>query len=224
MAEDLFRSKNAVVYDLLKEKIIRGDLAPGQALKIEALAAQVGVSAIPVREALRHLEANGFVVIEPYVGVTVTPLEAASIREVFSTLEALEIISGRRLCERVTHEDLALLEDEVSAMAHLTGDAEAWSARNKKLHRTICSMAGMVLVEKMLSVALDHWDRLRRCYLEDVFARRVGLRQNEHEQILDALHQRNPDALETVVRAHNRAALKAYSAHLQQAGLLENEA
>lgn len=223
MSSDQFPSKNERVYDMLKARIIRGDLVPGQALKIEALAAQLGVSAIPVREALKHLEANGFVVIEPYVGVTVTPLEAGSIHEVFATLEALEIISGRAACERASDEDLAALDEQISAMAHMTGDSEAWSASNKKLHRTLCSLAGMVLVEKMLSVALDHWDRLRCRYLEDVFARRVGLRQNEHEQILDALFRRDADGLEEVIRAHNRAALKAYTAHLQQAGLLENE-
>lgn len=221
MSQEMFRSKNELVYDMLKEKIIRGELAPDEPLVIDALASRIGISAIPIREALRHLEANGFVVIAPYVGAKVTPLHAESIHEVFDTLAALEIISARGASRAIDDAGLGVLAEKIGGMAALVGDPEAWSAQNKQLHRTLCSLAGMVLVERMLSVALDHWDRLRCAYLEDVFAQRIGQSQAEHEHMLDALRRRDADALEAGISAHNRAALDAYIAHLERAGLLE---
>jgi DNA-binding GntR family transcriptional regulator len=218
---DLFRSKNERIYELLKTKIIRGELKPGDPIVIDTLAAQIGVSAIPIREALRHLEANGFVTIAPYVGARVAPLEAASIREVFETLEALETVSARAACERATDTELESLAQGINAMRGLTDNPDAWSAHNKALHQTVCQIAGMRLVEKMLTVALDHWDRLRCAYLDDVFAQRVADGQAEHERMLDALRRRDPDGLVQGIEAHNRAAYYAYIAHLERKGLLE---
>lgn len=221
MNVDLFRSKNERIYELLKTKIIRGELKPDEPIVIDTVAAQIGVSAIPIREALRHLEANGFVVIAPYVGARVAPLEASSIREVFETLEALETVSARAACERATDEELGSLAQGIGAMRGLTDNPDTWSAHNKALHQTVCQIAGMRLVEKMLTVALDHWDRLRCAYLDDVFAQRVADGQAEHERMLDALRRRDPDGLVQGIQAHNRAAFHAYIAHLERKGLLE---
>lgn len=216
----MFRSKNEQIYDLLKAKIIHGELAPEQPLVIEAVAAQLGVSAIPIREALRHLEANGFVVIAPYVGARVAGIHAGSINEVFSTLEALEIISGRAACITLTADGLVSMERLIAEMRGMLADPDAWSVANKELHQAICAGADMQIVGKMLSVALDHWDRLRCYYLEDVFAQRIGLRQNEHEQMLDSFRRRDPESLEQVMRHHNRQALDAYASHLEKTGVL----
>lgn len=221
MNADLFRSKNERIYDLLKTKIIRGELKPGDPIVIDTVAAQLGVSAIPIREALRHLEANGFVTIAPYVGARVAPLEAASIREVFETLEALETVSARAACERATDAELDSLAQGIGAMRGLIENPDSWSAHNKALHQTVCQIAGMRLVEKMLTVALDHWDRLRCAFLDDVFAQRVADGQAEHERMLDALRRRDPDGLVQGIEAHNRAAYYAYIAHLERKGLLE---
>jgi DNA-binding GntR family transcriptional regulator len=220
MNVDLFRSKNERIYDLLKTKIIRGEMKPGDPIVIDTLAAQIGVSAIPIREALRHLEANGFVVIAPYVGARVTEIHAGSILEVFSALEALEIISSRAACETLTDEGIATLEKSVAAMRDMLDKPDEWSEANKQFHRAICRAAGMTVVEKMLSVALDHWDRLRCHYLEAVFAQRVEVRQAEHEQILDAFRRRDPEALEDVMRHHNQQAFIAYTSHLEKTGVL----
>jgi DNA-binding GntR family transcriptional regulator len=94
----IFRSKPAVVHDLLREQIIRGDYLPGARLVIDEVAAQLGVSQIPVREAIRQLEADGFVDFEPYTGATVTEFSPDLIFEIFALLESLEVICGRRAC------------------------------------------------------------------------------------------------------------------------------
>ena len=95
-----FRSKKDAITDALRQAITKGAFRPGERLVIDELASQFGASAIPVREALQQLQAEGLVTIQPYVGATVTAIEAGLIIEIFELLEALELISGRAACRQ----------------------------------------------------------------------------------------------------------------------------
>jgi DNA-binding GntR family transcriptional regulator len=212
----IFRSKNEHIYELLKHKILQGELKPDQPLVIDVLAKELGASPIPIREALRQLEANGFVHIEPYIGAKVTAIHQGSITEVFSMLRAMEIISGRAACELMSDAEIDHLETLIHEMSALLDDLDTWSEYNKRLHQYICNKAHMHVIEKMLLVTLDHWDRLRRFYLEEVFAQRIKFRQAEHEQMLQALRARDPNLLEQVMHQHNQESLQAYMNHLQR--------
>lgn len=206
-----FRSKKEAVLDVLRSSIAQGAFKPGDKLVIDELAARLGVSQIPVREALQQLQGEGFVEIEPYVGATVSRIEAGMITEIFELLEALELISGRAACQRMTDDDFSHMEALLVEMDGLDHDLEAWSAANMRLHRFICDCAGMPLVKSSLVKALDHWNRVRRYYLNDVFAHRVRAAQKEHWQMLRAMRACDVERLEKVVRGHNRAARKAYT-------------
>ena len=206
-----FRSKKEAVLDVLRSSIAHGAFKPGEKLVIDDLAARFGVSQIPVREALQQLQAEGFVEIEPYVGATVSRIEAGMITEIFELLEALELISGRAACQRMAEDDFAHMEAMLVELDGLESDLDAWSAANMRLHRFICDCAGMPLVKSALVKALDHWNRLRRYYLNDVFAHRVHAAQKEHWQMLRAMRACDAERLEKVVRGHNQAARKAYT-------------
>jgi DNA-binding GntR family transcriptional regulator len=104
------RSKKELVIATLRNAILNGELTPGTRLVIDDLARQLGVSPIPVREALQQLDADGYVAIEPYLGARVTPIEAESVVEVFSLLEIMEVISSRAACQSMSDEDFAVLE------------------------------------------------------------------------------------------------------------------
>lgn len=206
----VFRSKNALVYDALKESILQGDFKPGQRVVIDELAHDLGVSQIPVREALRMLEADGLVRIEAYVGATVSDIHAGLTFEIFALLASLEAISSRRACECMTPEQRDQLQQMIGEMDALTGAPDRWSTENKRLHAFICECAGMPLVASMMNKTLDHWDRLRRYYQHDVFAHRIAAAQREHHRLLSAFKAHDADAVETIVRQHNEAALQAY--------------
>lgn len=209
-----YRSKNELVYESLRAAIIHGELAPGVRLVIDDLAAELGVSPIPVREALRQLEADGFVTSEPYVGARVTAIHADSIAEVFGLLEGLEIVSGRLACVHMTADDLHTLDALINDMEKLVDQPEQWSQANVRLHRLIC--ARTPLIARMMDTALDHWDRLRSWYFNDVFSHRVAQAQAEHRALAAAIRTRQPDDVERIARQHNRAALAAYTDYLQQ--------
>jgi DNA-binding GntR family transcriptional regulator len=208
--QPVFRSKNALVYDALKDAILQGSLKPGQRIVIDELAHDLGVSQIPIREALRMLEAEGFVRFEAYVGATVTEIHAGLTHEIFGLLAALESMSSRAACLRMTDAQLSELDTMIGAMEALVDSPDRWSDENKRLHAFICDCAGMPLVASMMTKTLDHWDRLRRYYQNDVFAHRISAAQTEHRQLLDAFRQRNPQRAEQLARAHNQFALAAY--------------
>lgn len=217
----MFKSKNEQVYDHLRSLILEGRLAPGSRLVIDRLAERLGVSQIPIREALYRLEASGFVTLEAHVGARVTELHANEVREVFEVLEAMEIITAQAACERLADDDLSWLERHVAVMSALTRDAEAWSIHNKELHLFIGERSGAALAARVLETALDHWDRLRRHFLEEVFWQRIPTAQREHLALLAALERREPAAVKRSLQRHNHAALAAYTDYLRARGHLD---
>jgi DNA-binding GntR family transcriptional regulator len=219
-----FRSKNEVVYETLRQSIIRGEYKPGIRLVIDELAAQLGVSQIPIREAMRQLEADGFVTIEPYVGATTTEINANFIFEVFALLEGLEVICSRAAARLMTNAQLEQMADLITRMDDSINDPEQWSQENMQLHLFICECAQTGLILKMMQKVLDHWDRLRLHYLKDVSGQRIPAAQQEHKQILEAFRKRDPDEVEQMVRHHNHSALSSYIHHLRQSGLIAQEA
>ncbi|QPC84114.1 GntR family transcriptional regulator [Phototrophicus methaneseepsis] len=215
-----YRSKKEVIYERLKDDILQGNIEPGSRLVIDDLASKLNVSQIPIREAIRQLEADGFVTTEPYVGATVTEIDATFIFEVFALLESMEVICGRAACETMTHDDWATLSQMIDAMAATMTNPAEWSQQNKALHLFICQCAHTELVLKMLTKVLDHWDRLRLQFLRDVSSHRIEAAQAEHQTLLAALKQRDADAVEHLIREHNQRALASYIEHLQTQGHL----
>ncbi|MEX2540556.1 MAG: GntR family transcriptional regulator [Trueperaceae bacterium] len=207
--------KQDLVYRALRDRILSNDLRPGDRLRIDEITRQHEVSHIPVREALKQLQAEGFVTVEPYVGTTVADLPMEWVEEVFEAKEALELIGGRAACLAMDEEALAQVAVQVREMDDLVTDPEAWSQANVRLHRLICTEAGKPFVGEMLGRVLDQWDRLRRRYLEEVSAQRLEHAQAEHHEILASLQARDVEGLSTRISEHNRNALEAYARHLK---------
>ena len=215
-----FQSRNEQVYKHVRALIISGQLEPGSKIIVDRLVHELGVSHIPIREALSQLEADGFVEKTAYVGASVTDLKADAIEELFELLAALETISAKAASQRMGEGALRDLETLVLQMDAHTGDPDLWSAENKRLHEFICEQAGTPFVKKMLHLALDHWDRLRNIYLKEVSVGRIGFAQKEHHDLLDALKARDETRLEGVIQTHNQKSLAAYLEYLETTGSL----
>ncbi|MCZ7547473.1 MAG: GntR family transcriptional regulator [Anaerolineae bacterium] len=218
-----FRSKNALVYDALRNAVIQGDLKPGERLVIEDLANSLGVSPIPVREALRQLEGDGFVTIEPYVGAMVTEMKPTMICEIFELLAVLETISGRAACERMTEADLNTMSEHLTRMDAALDDPNQWSQYNIAFHLLICEHARTPLVRNTMAKAFDHWDRLRNHYIEDVFVHRLDRAQRQHHEMVETLRRRDADAFVALTQQHNRDALAAYVDYLASKGIIDTD-
>lgn len=215
-----FRSKNAIVYDQLRKSIVNGHYKPGTRLVIDQLSAELGVSQIPVREAVRQLEADGFITFEPYTGATVTEINANLIFEIFALLESVEAIGSRAACSHMTEEQFAALAALVRKMDTSLEDPNAWSSQNKEFHLLIGEYSQLTLANLVLRNVFDHWDRLRLYYVRDVFGYRIQPAQQEHKMILEAFRARDPDLLEKLIREHNQNSLTSYIGYLRSIGEL----
>src|SRR5260221_12606763 len=121
------RSKRDLVVAEIREAILNGELAPGVRLVIDDLAEKLGVSTIPVREALQQLHADGYIVFEPFIGARVAEIEAESIVEAFTLLEAMGVTSSRMACVRLEPEELGDLAIIVARMDTVPSAPETWS-------------------------------------------------------------------------------------------------
>jgi len=216
-----FKSKKQIVYEQLRKEILEGIYLPGTRLVIDEQATRLGVSQIPIREAVHQLESDGFVSIAQHIGATITDLDANFIYEVFALLESMEVICSRTACRVITEKQLEELGNLIDAMDKTIDDPNRWSQQNKQMHLFLCDVAGTELVRKMMLKVFDHWDRLRFHYLKNVLGHRIQDAQAEHKQIFEALSHRDEDNVERIVRLHNQGALQSYIKHLQSHGHLE---
>ena len=87
--EQSYRTKSELVYATLRSAIMRCDLEPGTRLIIDDISESLGVSHIPVREALNPLQSEGLVTVVPHSGATVAPVSPGDVVEIFSIMEGL---------------------------------------------------------------------------------------------------------------------------------------
>jgi DNA-binding GntR family transcriptional regulator len=213
-----YQTKQEWVYATLKDAIQSCALAPGTRLTLDDLAEQLNVSRVPVREALLQLQVEGLVDMTPHAGAVVSPISLDSIHELFMILEELEVLAGRVTTKKASPKDLKNLEDMLTSMeeAIVEGDVERWSQLNTEFHREVSRLSGMPFLQQITEKALEKWDRMRRYFLTEVLHKRTTQAQEEHRQIYAALKEGNVEAVEQILRTHNRSALKAYLTYLSE--------
>ena len=214
-----YQTKQELVYHTLRDAIMHGDLAPGERLIIEDIAHQLRVSPIPVREALQLLQAERLVENIPHVGATVARISRASLAEIFTVLEGLEIVGTRAAAQRMTPGEFQELESLLAQMnaAVETGQHHEWADLNTSFHRMIGRITAMPMLQEMTERVLGHWDRVRRHFIRDVLFQRIEQAQEEHHAILHAIQERDYPRLEHLIKKHNQGALAAYTAYLSEA-------
>jgi DNA-binding GntR family transcriptional regulator len=212
LSRPLHRTKQEMAYDALRTSIMRCELKPGDRLIIDDISRQLGVSHIPVREALHQLQSDGLVVTVPHAGATVAPLSRDDITEVFSLMEGLELVALRVAAATITPPQVRDLRTLLTEMDEAVegNDYERWSDLNSAFHREIARIADMQLLREFTDRTLDKWERVRRFF--NVISDRFARAQEQHHAIMTALETGDIDRLEEVSRQHNREALDAYLA------------
>ena len=124
-----------IAYDHLRQCILRGDYGPGQALMTEALAEEIGVSRTPVRDALRKLEADGLVEIQPRLGARVKQFDRQEFREMCELRLALEAQTAGLAAKNRTVDDLKEIEAPLIEMRAITAELKKSRARVPKLNK-----------------------------------------------------------------------------------------
>lgn len=198
-----FQSLTEYVIATLKETILSHVLQPGTRLTEQALARDLGVSRIPVREALKSLAAQGLVVLRPHGrGAAVVEPTQEMVRDIYQVRAALELLSTELATEKLTDEELELLEANVEDgfRAAEAGDWHKVSVLGSEFHRIIArGSCNAHLIE-----LIDGYDEKLRWAHEPVAMDRGRFLWEEHRAIFDALKRRDKQAAVNWMREHTQ--------------------
>lgn len=209
------------VANAIRHEILMGIVTPGETLQQDQLCERFGTSRMPVRDALRQLRHEGFLVARPNNHVQVVTFQRADIDDMFEATATLHGRLTRRAAERATTEDLLELRRLHTAMEDCLAAgqlAELWD-RNRAFHRRIDELGSSPkLIAALRAVTIDvHRDAL---YLTV----RQALHSNaEHARILDAMEARDGGAAEDLVAVHVMEARDDVVRHLTEVGVLRGE-
>src|SRR3990170_7285079 len=156
-----FKTKQDLVYEDLRGRIIRGEFRPGERLLAGHLAKRLGASAVPIREALLRLRAEGFVSIEPHVGFRVTELSAEEINEIFTIRSVIEGFAARLAAPMMPTAVIRQLENMLNEMDRSVegGELDRFSDLNFRFHRTIYGETPYRLLKEMIHQLHDRTAR-----------------------------------------------------------------
>jgi len=198
----MHRKKADLVYEYLREQIINGTYAPGRRMTLADLSGELGLSHMPVREALLKLEREGLLVSEPHKGMRVVELSLKDAQELFEIRCELEGLSAWRAAQAGDDDladDLASINADF-ADAYRRKDFTAMGSANWMLHRRILQAADSAQLTRVLE---DHWSasqRYRSGY--QLIPGRAQQTITEHEAIIDCIRRGDAEAARTAARAH----------------------
>lgn len=193
------RTLTQTVAGRIRDAILSGRFRGGEALRQEDLAAQLGVSRIPVREALRQLEAEGFVVIFPHRGASVATLSAAEATEIYDMRIGLEMRLLGLAVPRLTADAITAA---AAALAQIDNEADParWGALNWTFHAALYAPADRPRMLATVKGLHDNVDRYLRIYLAP--AERQALSQKQHRALLAACRRGAVTDALAVLEAH----------------------
>ncbi len=183
-----------VVHGELEKMILSGQLAPGEKLTELTLAAKLGVSRGPLREAFRLLEEAGLVKIAKNRGVFVRDIPVEEAVEIFDLRAAMDELVGRRLAEKITAAQLKEVRVMVDAMEKAVKDNDAYHYHllNLKFHDRLVELAGNGKLTDIYRKLIKELSLFRRLNLEDGWL--MPISASEHRGIVKAIASGDADA------------------------------
>jgi DNA-binding GntR family transcriptional regulator len=206
-------TKQMIVHRALREEILGGALAPGQPLVIDAIARRFGVSIIPVREALRQLQAERLVEVRAHTGARVAAVDASALEEIFSLLAALEGATMAAAAARWDAGAERRMAGILERLREAEGDAAAFEEANRDFHLLPCEVAGMPRALEMMRGLMGEWERLHRQAFAGAPPPAAGRANRQHRAMARAMREGAADEARVLAELHNRQAAEHYRRH-----------
>ena len=206
-------NKQERTYTILRDRIHSGSFAPLERLNIDALARELGVSPIPVREALRRLEAEGWVRFTPNVGAVVSPVDSTSWEQAMVALAILEGAASAEAQQHLRRPDLTRLRKIAAGMEEAAARADPlrFSKLNRMLHAAIVARCPNTCLTELLERTNTRLDQLRSTmfvYLPHRSEEALG----EHRRLIELLETGSKEEVESYARWHKLRTVEAYRA------------
>ncbi|MCI9162015.1 MAG: GntR family transcriptional regulator [Lachnospiraceae bacterium] len=191
-----------VVFNTLRQAILKGELEPGERLMEIQLADRLGVSRTPIREAIRKLELDGLVLMIPRKGAEVARISEKSLREVLEVRRSLEELATELACQRMDDDALAQLEEAQKSFrdAIQSGGLMAIAEADEHYHDIIYRGTGNSRLVQILNNLQEQMYRYRLEYIKDTAKHQILV--VEHDHILRALKDRRVSEAKAAVREH----------------------
>ena len=193
-----------VVFNTLRQAILKGELKPGERLMEIALAEKLGVSRTPIREAMRKLELEGLVHIIPNKGAFVEGVTLQDVKDIYEIRTLLEGLCARWAAERITQEQLEELE-EIVFLSDFHYSKENWDQileLDNRFHEMVYEACASKELTRVLRDYHHYLQRIRRITLEEKARAHASI--NEHRAIAEALKARDARTAEECARLHIR--------------------
>lgn len=204
-------SKQEQTYVVIRDRIHSGAYAPHARLNIDGLARELGVSAIPIREALRRLEAEGWVQFKPNSGAIVSPVDATSWEQSMKTLAILEGAATTEAQQHLRKSDFTKLRKIAAEMETAIGDPLRFSELNRSLHDAIVSRCPNNYLLELLNQTHSRLDRLRATMFV-YLPQRSEAAVSEHAELITLLENGDRGEVERYARWHKLQTIEAYRA------------
>ena len=209
MASDLHLEMNEylplrdVVFNTLRQAILRGELKPGERLMEIALSQRLGVSRTPVREAIRMLEQEGLVIMIPRKGAQVAEISEKDLKDVLEVRLGLEELAVRIACQRITEEELEELEQAVKEFeeAMKEDNLGVLAAADVKVHEVIYGSTHNKRLVQIISNIREQMYRYRVEYLK---------REEAHPQLI----AEHAEIIEYISKGEKKAATDIMCKHI----------
>lgn len=208
MTDDLTLNMNAylplrdVVFNTLREAILKGELKPGERLMELQLASKLGVSRTPIREAIRMLEQEGLAVTIPRKGAEVAKMTEKDMEDVLQIRDALDELAASIACEQITSEELEELKYTMREFEEYTrtADVKRIAEADVRFHDIIYKATRNPKLENMLNNLREQMYRYRVEYLKD--EKNYPVLIKEHSEIVEGLSKKNKEKLTAAMHEH----------------------
>jgi len=209
-----YKTRTQLVVEILREKILSGEIVAGQPLRQTALAEELNVSRIPVREALLQLEAEGLVSFEPHKGASATELNLSQVDELFELRAMLEGDLLATSLVNITDDALTQATEILANLDSALGKenaANTWSELNSEFHNCLYSGASRPQTANLVNILNKNADRYIRMHL--LWAGGISKAGPEHAELLAFCKARDIDNAVAKLKQHilnSRDEIKAF--------------
>jgi len=188
--------------DRLRDMIVGGELSPGERFTEQSLCDRMGLSRTPLREAIKTLTSEGLIILQPNRGASVASLSLKDIEDTFRVIGVMEALAGELACANLGDDDVAEIRvlHYQMALHRARGERLDYFKLNQRIHEKIVELSGnAVLMETHKRLG----GRIRRHrFAANLAPERWDQAIREHEEMLQALEQRDGKKLAEVLRRH----------------------
>ncbi|MGG7564580.1 GntR family transcriptional regulator [Rhodovulum sp. DZ06] len=193
------------LHRILREQIVRGDLAPGVRISEAEIAQRFGLSRQPVRETFIKLSEEKLVEVRPQRGTFVKKIEVQAVVQGRFVREAVEADIVRQAAELARPEDIARLKELIEAQHRVQDDSDAFIVLDEQFHRAIAAIADKEYAWSLVQGLKTQMDRVRHISARQFH---IGKLVIQHAAIAKAISERDADAAEKAMRGHLREVLR----------------